>query len=338
MDIPGEKLVIKMWDTLVEKGIGSILQPWHEKRLGYARNEIRQKEILMLAQAEKIAEDIRRGDVKLLQDGTLVKSLPDKSINNESDFNVDEVISCIEASNRSDDLRNQVNIGKSIIFAEQELANDPQEPPDRNIDDDWLYRWKDSASKVSADELQQLWGKLLAGELKSPGKYSLRTLEFLKNISQNEARLIEKLAQFSIAGCVARDEADILKKNDISFGSLIYLQELGVITGVEAIGMTVEYTSDINSAFQKVMISNSKALLITHEDANRKLTLSCYGLSSIGKEVLTLGSFNPNEEYLISLGRKFVNGGYKVELGDWVQIDENHGRLLNTINIEKENA
>ena len=38
MEFPGEKLVTKMWETLAEKGIGAALQPWHEKRLGEARN------------------------------------------------------------------------------------------------------------------------------------------------------------------------------------------------------------------------------------------------------------------------------------------------------------
>ena len=36
---------------------------------------------------------------------------------------------------------------------------------------------------MSSEELQTLWGRTLAGEIKSPGSYSLRTLDFLKNLS-----------------------------------------------------------------------------------------------------------------------------------------------------------
>lgn len=73
MDYPGEKLLLKLWETLAEKGVGSLLKPWHEKRVSRARNEIRREEILILAQAEKEAEAIKAGqsicptgDLKLL--------------------------------------------------------------------------------------------------------------------------------------------------------------------------------------------------------------------------------------------------------------------------------
>ena len=47
---------------------------------------------------------------------------------------------------------------------------------------------------MSSEELQTLWGRVLAGEIKSPGTFSLRTLEFLKNTSHEEALKIAKLA------------------------------------------------------------------------------------------------------------------------------------------------
>jgi len=28
VEIPGEKLVLKLWDTIADKGIGSLLKPW----------------------------------------------------------------------------------------------------------------------------------------------------------------------------------------------------------------------------------------------------------------------------------------------------------------------
>ncbi len=41
MDLPGEKLLIKLWETITEKGIGSLLSPWQTIRTGKARNEVR---------------------------------------------------------------------------------------------------------------------------------------------------------------------------------------------------------------------------------------------------------------------------------------------------------
>ncbi len=43
MDLPGEKLLIKMWETLVERGIGGLLTPWQTIREGRAMNEVRRQ-------------------------------------------------------------------------------------------------------------------------------------------------------------------------------------------------------------------------------------------------------------------------------------------------------
>lgn len=80
MDFPGEKLVIKLWETLAEKGVGSLLSPWQAGREGRARNEVRRQEILMLAQAEKDAADIRSGKKQLRADGTLLLAPPSKRL------------------------------------------------------------------------------------------------------------------------------------------------------------------------------------------------------------------------------------------------------------------
>ena len=71
------------------------------------------------------------------------------------------------------EIRSEGNVSKALLGAEAELENDPQTPPDRTVDEDWLFRWRDAASVVSSEELQTLWGRVLAGEIKSPGSFSV---------------------------------------------------------------------------------------------------------------------------------------------------------------------
>ena len=71
MEFFGEKLVIKLWETLAEKGVGSLLSPWQTIREGKARNNLRREELLMLAQAEVDTADIRAGRKRLEMDGGL---------------------------------------------------------------------------------------------------------------------------------------------------------------------------------------------------------------------------------------------------------------------------
>lgn len=47
---------------------------------------------------------------------------------------------------------------------------------------------------ISNDEMQRLWGYILSNEFRKPGLFSLRTLDSVRNISQAEAQIFEKLA------------------------------------------------------------------------------------------------------------------------------------------------
>jgi len=320
----GEKLLIKMWKTLTEKGIGSLLKPWHKARMSKVELEAKKNEIIVLADAERQAQDIKNGLIKLDNYGQLNLT------------NIDELHSHIESTKKIENIKKEINVSKAILYAEDELKYDDQEPPQENINEDWIYKWKNNASETSTEELQQIWGRLLAGELKSPGKYSLRTMEFLKNISQEEALLIEKVAKFNLDGCISKNEKEILEKNNVSFSDLLFLEELGILYGI-ATGLNINYSSNIKESYQKLISSNDKAFLLTHQDSTKIATLNMYGISKLGIEVLSLGHFNHNEEYLISIAKQFIAQGFEVKLGDWKPVNDTQGIFSNEIQINIEN-
>ena len=71
------------------------------------------------------------------------------------------------------ELKKQQNIDYAVAFAAQELAGElkvSKEP----VDEDWVSRFFDSVSCVSEKEMQLIWGKILAGEIKEPGSFSMR--------------------------------------------------------------------------------------------------------------------------------------------------------------------
>lgn len=61
------------------------------------------------------------------------------------------------------------------------------------VDSDWISNFFDAVANVSTEQMQILWGKLLAGEVQRPGSFSLRTLNVLKNLTQNEASIFRTL-------------------------------------------------------------------------------------------------------------------------------------------------
>lgn len=344
MDFPGEKLVIKLWDTIAEKGIGSLLTPWQTRRDGRARNEVRREEMLMLAQAEKDAADIRSGRKQLHRDGTLLltSNIEETVVRVEGQL-VDRVeptlglpdaICASEKLAAVENARREINSTKAVLYAEEQLASDPQQPANRDIEEDWLFAWREYAGRVAAEDLQRLWGSVLAGEVKSPGRYSMRTLEFLKTLSKKEAEAITKLARYSIDGRIAREQKIYLEAQGISFDLLLRMQEMGVVLGVDALGLSTTYKSMVEDKFLKALISNGKVLIVEHEDPLKTFSLEVYKLTSVGVQILGLGTFEPDTDYLSLVGKQIVSKGFHVQLGDWRQLSENEGEYFNAVRIE----
>jgi hypothetical protein len=339
VDFPGEKLVIKLWETLTDKGIGSLLSPWHLGREGRARNQVRREEILMLAQAEKDAAEIRAGRKQLRPDGTLLLTSSNQAASSVPEGRVESTLALFHAMEygtreaAAAAARSEINAAKAIIFAEDQLASDTQEPSVRSVDEDWLFVWREHAGKVSAEDLQRLWGSVLAGEVKAPGRYSIRTLEFLKTLSKREAEMISKLATYVIDGRIARSQTTYLESKGLHFSMLLNMQELGVLSGMEAIGLNTTYKSVVEGRFVRAFVSHGKALIVEHEDSAKALTLEIYMLTEVGRQVLGLGSFEPDVEYLRLVGKDILQKGFSVKLADWRDVSEGQGEYFNAQEI-----
>lgn len=330
MDLPGEKLLIKLWETLAERGIGSLLKPWQMRREGHVSIDLKRRELLAVAQAEADAMLIKSGRARLLPDGNLhlVESTDVGSV--ALDPQVADVISALVLA---DAQRREVNTAQAVLAAVETLQDDPQIPPASNINQDWLYRWRDYAGEVSNTELQDVWGRLLAGELKSPGSFSLRTMDFIRNLSQSEAQKIMTLSQFVVGQFVFRDAEDLLRNAGVDLNFLLAMQQLGIIAGVESLGLEVTLTSGEQTRFVLALTSNSMALIVTGDDPSLRLKLPCYTLTSIGREVLTLANVAPNIDYLELVGKHMLNQSVNVQLAEYTNVSEDKIRYYNTRNL-----
>ena len=331
MEFPGEKLVIRLWETITEKGIGSLLRPWQIRREGRAHIDVRRAALLGLGQTERDVEDIQSGHKTLASDGQLVEhSEQAKPLALREDLYFRDAAASVQRNRMAREIRAEVNVSKALLSAEEALEDDPQTPPERKVDDNWLFRWRDAASTVSSEELQTLWGQVLAGEIKSPGSCSLRTLEFLKNLSHEEALQIAKVAPFVFDEEVIfrEDDPQLLDSEGITFGFLLNLQNLGIVSGVDATGIARIVKSRAIDKFKVTLVSYNRVLLVTHENANKKIQLKIYLLTPRGKQILKLGAFKSHEVYLRSVGQVICRKGFKVHIARWEQVTETTGRYF----------
>lgn len=343
MDWPGEQIVIKLWETVTEKGIGKLLSPWQTRREGRAQAETRAHEMLLLAQAEADAADLKAGRKRLHSDGTTLLSFsvdqtPDMPLIGRRDrvepvLDLPRIMSVAMHHTAAELAQGEINASRAVLYAEETLIDSEKLASEEPVDDDWLSAWRDHVGKVSNVDLQRLWGRVLAGEVTTPGTYSLRTLEFLRTLSKAEAELIEKLGPFVFSGDkIMRSAAQRMEKKGLPFERLMQLQHLGILAGVEAIGMTMTIKSDIQGKFLQGMPVRNKILIIEKEHPDT-LALEVYVLTDLGKQILSLANFDADSEYMHIVGKDIVAKGYKVTLADWEPKDGTTGNYKNGVRI-----
>ncbi len=130
----------------------------------------------------------------LLEDGgTFSGSLADADLSISSNIQVAETIS----QNLNIQInRKQANTG--AIFGKAAELLEENEVQDHEPDHSWTSPFSNHAQDISADELQNLWAKILAGEVVRPGSTSLRTLAILKDIDIEVANLFEQLCSLCV--------------------------------------------------------------------------------------------------------------------------------------------
>lgn len=82
----------------------------------------------------------------------------------------------------------------AAILEEDDDARDPDEKP--ALDPDWLNVFAAYAEKASGDSLREMWGRVLAGEIRKPGAVSLRTLQFASTLDLPTAKAIQAMASW----------------------------------------------------------------------------------------------------------------------------------------------
>jgi uncharacterized repeat protein (TIGR03899 family) len=92
-------------------------------------------------------------------------------------------------------VKKQRNRESVIEQAVEELKAVPDDAvkSDAKVDPDWTTQFIDITEDVSDTNMQQLWAKLLAGEVKSPGSFSKRTLEIVKTFTKHEAEVFTRI-------------------------------------------------------------------------------------------------------------------------------------------------
>ncbi len=213
--------------------------------------------------------------------------------------------------------RKQENIEKITAKAASEL------PPDAKTDEleeDWIAHFFDRCDKVSNEQMQSLWSRLLAGEATNPGTYSKRTVDFIATMDKSDADLFTKFCQFvwvvgEVTPLIFDEQADIYTSQGINFTSLKHLDSIGLISfestsGYRKLGIPkqamifyyglptlAEFTKEKDNEIKvgKALLTQAGKELVSICGSQRNQEFYEYAIEKLSKQNITLLTALPNK-------------------------------------------
>ena len=186
---------------------------------------------------------------------------------------------------------------------------------DKRTDLDWFDRYITLAEDVGNKTMQDLWAKILAGELSRPGSYSLKALKVFREMSIIDAKLLAKACSLAVKdqnkksiriisgtyqqpGLLNFFNKDRQKYINLSHFGLNYADILSLADNhllykqeSESSVMTIGEILNFNY--------NGVPLKLTGKKPN--IALQFYKFTSIGTELAHLISDKANEDFLAML-------------------------------------
>ena len=311
-DITGLSKPLTRLIEVIANGVGAISRPYLIRRTADAKAH----EINVISIALKDAADSHGVPVIFKDGGFEAWRKPDDS---------ELIVADLSPEDRSErrveyqERKRQNNVERITSVAASDLLSDTQ-VPEEAPDEDWISRFFSSAQDVSSEQMQELWGRILAGEIRRPGSFSLKTLEFVRNMTKHDAELIQLLAPLTvkIGGnyVIPLPDKKWLETNRSIYPDHHFSAgELGAL-----------YPTDLQNRFfhqseltQSVITAGDRLLLISRNEVTSEIQLPIWKYTKIGGEIVDLISPDPDIEHLVTLGEFFVGRKARVQIGKIIE-------------------
>lgn len=216
---------------------------------------------------------------------------PDETGGGTLDIGPDGIAQRIEFQEK----KRQANIASVVQGAAAEL--DGKEVRDHEPDPDWTARFFQDVQEVSSEDLQKIWAKILAGEVETPGRTSLRTLSILRNMTQNDANIFSEIMPYHIDG-FTHVKFYIESSGDARGMSLAHFEELGFF-----FSNNVAYSLELDETGKKVMECCNRAIVIFGRPGHKSVIDGVRIINKMGRELIKLHDVDVNDQYLRQFSR-----------------------------------
>lgn len=224
------------------------------------------------------------------------------------------------------EFRRQNNIDQISQIAAEQIAME-ETVSDEPVDDDWTARFFNIVEDISDEEMQNLWGRILAGEVKEPNTYSLRTLELLKNLDKKEAECFVKYGKLALTSSGSgvsfiinfKREPLLKDKYDLNVSERLLLDELGLLNSKD---LQFEIFGTKDKGENRVFIIGDTCIIADLEPHYPQVLLDVLILTKMGQELLGLIETKPQLDYIQLVASKIRKNGAKVRYAKISHIED----------------
>jgi len=314
-DIVGLSEPLKRLIEVVAEGIGGI------SRAILIRKDADAKAYEIRAIAEAVADSQKLlGPVKYSDGEIVIESSQGEEMPQLPEAALDRRVASRMAYQEA---KRQTNLERITQYAAEDFDGTEKIGPDRP-DSDWTTRFFRIAKDITTEQMQALWGKVLAGEVKRPGSFSLRTLDILKNLSQKEAETFVRVGRiaFLSVDTVFIPNSDRGKFLDSHFGlgfiDLLLLREIGLLAPTDLEFSLLAVEEDLRAIFT----CGPTCVFVDRPARTPKQSVPAVIFTEIGKQLLQLVERIPADpDYISKLASIFQQEGVVVKSGKVVTWD-----------------
>jgi len=211
-------------------------------------------------------------------------------------------------------LREQINREETVNKAIEDLKVDPpKEDSNIEIDADWLEMFAQIAEIKSNEEVQLVFAKILAGEIRKPGTFSPRTIQTLSLLDQKTANIFQSFCNISFEApslgesltCVICEPFGSPGNNGLlpvglSYSQLAELQDAGLIqrdlTAWREIGYVV-FALPIKLGDTILSLYKPEEILTQSDLLSKMVRIDVINFTAVGLELRKVLQLSSNQIY-----------------------------------------
>lgn len=240
--------------------------------------------------------------------------------------------------------RNFLNVAKLADKYWSDYEKSQTEHKNASFDFDWFIRFFDSVGNISNPEMQELWAKILTGEVYNQGTFSLRTLDTLRNMNQEEAILFQKAAHLILSEknglkfimCMSDDLGqDINEQYGLGKQEFVILEECGLLSSIHS-DNRIYLNEPLSGVWNNQIIILYKYK--RQDGAINSYKYSSYTLTQTARQLLNIVDTTPDNNYILKIAKELMkkySGNLIISAHEIIDHSENNVSYNDSIDLLK---